>query len=504
MKKGKKTEIKKIIGFFLVMVVMVCSIEFVFTKEEEGVLVEAVEKTVEAEEEVLVDAIHYTAFGDSIASGYGLPGYHAGVTHSAIDAYRESVTEELKTKYSDTVVFADSLAIDGLKSTELRAYLTDPNNPQYELFQKAAAESDIITISIGSNDILGPFMEEGAKELGCSIGEIYETLEETLTSNSLIELLSLLNSAERMNKILAGLPEDTDAELAAKAIAEYSIDGNEEFNQICIQFAENLQVMIETIHNLSPKAEIFVTNIYNPYKGVFLTNPLTSVCIFDIGNLAEFYIRKLNEAFTTESELYHLIDVKTMFDKAETVPVNANISGSFGMDFTLDHYNLDPHPSVEGHAVIASLIKDSMASVQMPVRKALPEADMEFRAGNFQCRLLSSKNGVQNVMITGITKPAKKVVIPDTITIGEYELIVTQIGKKAWKGDKKITSLTIGANIEKIQKQAFSKCKNLKKINVASKKITKAGAGAFQGISKKASFQFPKKCKKKYKKILIV
>lgn len=501
MKKGREAYLKKIIGFFLVITIMVCSVELVFTGEADGIVIEAAKKTVKAEKELLVDNIHYTALGDSIASGYGLSGYQAGVTHSAMEAYREQVTEGLKTQYPNTMITTDNLAIDGLKSTELRTYLTDPNSPQYELFRKAAAESDIITISIGSNDILGPFMEAGAQELGCSIGEIYNTLNEKLTSGSLIGLLSLLSSAEKMNKTLAGLPENMDAEAAAKAIADYNIEGNEEFNQACMQFTENIQVILNTIHELSPKAEIFVTNIYNPYQGVFLTNPLNSVCIFDIGNLAEFYIRKLNEAFTTDSELYHLIDVKASFDAEETVPVNANVFGNFGIDFNLENYNLDPHPSAEGHTIIASLIKNSMASVLISIRKAFPENNIEFKAGNFRCRLLSSsENRDKTVMILGVEKPVKKAVIPDTITIGDYKLKVTTIGKKAWKEDKKITSLTIGANIENIQKQAFYKCKNLKKVKVTSKKITKVGTDAWKKLSKKTSFQFPKQCKKAYKK----
>lgn len=499
MEKGKKTNRKKIIGFFLV-IMMICSLELVFTEEEDGIFVKAAKKTIQVEEELLVDTICYTALGDSIASGYGLSGYDPTVTHSAIEAYREQVTEKLKTQYSNTAILSDSFAIDGLRSIQLLSYLTDKESPQYESFRKAVAQSDFITISIGSNDILGPFMEEGARELGCSLGELYDTLNKKLTSGNLMELFSLLNSAEKMNKTLAGLPEDMDIELASKAIAEYNIEGKEEFNQICVQFAENLQAILETIHTLSPNAEIFVTNIYNPYRGVSLINPLNSICIFDVGNLAEFYIQKLNEAFTKDSELYHLIDVKAAFDAQEKVPVNANVYGSFGIDFTLEDYNLDPHPSVEGHTLIASLIKQEMDSIQVPIRKALPENNIEFRAENFLCKLVSS-NGNKTVKIIGVEKSIKKIVIPDTIMVGGYELMVTSIGKKAWKGDKKITSLTIGKNIENIEKQAFYQCKNLKKVKVKSNKITGVGTSAWKKISKKVSFEFPKKCKKTYKKL---
>lgn len=60
MEKGKKTNRKKIIGFFLV-IMMICSLELVFTEEEDGIFVKAAKKTIQVEEELLVDTICYTA-----------------------------------------------------------------------------------------------------------------------------------------------------------------------------------------------------------------------------------------------------------------------------------------------------------------------------------------------------------------------------------------------------------------------------------------------------------
>ncbi len=45
MEKGKKTNRKKIIGFFLV-IMMICSLELVFT-EEDGIFVKAAKKTIQ-------------------------------------------------------------------------------------------------------------------------------------------------------------------------------------------------------------------------------------------------------------------------------------------------------------------------------------------------------------------------------------------------------------------------------------------------------------------------
>ena len=81
---------------------------------------------------------------------------------------------------------------------------------------------------------------------------------------------------------------------------------------------------------------------------------------------------------------------------------------------------------------------------------------------------------------------------------------VTSIAANACKGNKKITSLTIGSNVKSIGKNAFYGCKNLKKLVINSKKLTaeSIGKNAFQGISDKAVVQTPKELAKKYRKLL--
>lgn len=117
---------------------------------------------------------------------------------------------------------------------------------------------------------------------------------------------------------------------------------------------------------------------------------------------------------------------------------------------------------------------------------------------------VTSVSGTKAVQFTGVKKNVKKVVIPSTVKVSGKKFKVTSIANNALKGNKKITKLTIGANINKIGKNAFNGCSSLKSITIKTKKLTakKTGKNAFKGINKKAVIKVPKAKTKAYKKIV--
>ena len=94
--------------------------------------------------------------------------------------------------------------------------------------------------------------------------------------------------------------------------------------------------------------------------------------------------------------------------------------------------------------------------------------------------------------------------VPDTVTVSGKKYKVTEIKADAFRNNKKLKKVTIGKNIEKIGKNAFSGCKNLKNVNIKTVKLTKktVGANAFKGINDKAKVKVPKSKLKDYKTIL--
>ena len=114
---------------------------------------------------------------------------------------------------------------------------------------------------------------------------------------------------------------------------------------------------------------------------------------------------------------------------------------------------------------------------------------------------VTGKNTVEYVKAT--SKKASRT-IPSTVKLKGIKCQVTSIAAKAFKGDTKIKTVVIPSTVRKIGKEAFAKCKNLKKITIKTTYLSskKVGTNAFKGIHAKATIKVPKKQKKAYQKLL--
>lgn len=112
------------------------------------------------------------------------------------------------------------------------------------------------------------------------------------------------------------------------------------------------------------------------------------------------------------------------------------------------------------------------------------------------------KVGKKNtVALTKTTAKTGSVSIPSAIKKNGVTYKVTSIGANAFKG-RKISKVTIGANVSSIGKNAFYNCKKLKSIVIKTSKLSssKVGAKAFKGTYKKAVVKVPAKKRAAYKK----
>ena len=96
----------------------------------------------------------------------------------------------------------------------------------------------------------------------------------------------------------------------------------------------------------------------------------------------------------------------------------------------------------------------------------------------------------------------KKVVIAGSVKIGGKTFKVTSVADNALQKETKVTSVTVGANVKKIGKNAFNGCKKLKTITIKSTKLKTVGKNALKGINAKAKIKVPAKKLKAYKKLL--
>ncbi|MGN0361026.1 MAG: leucine-rich repeat protein [Hominisplanchenecus sp.] len=148
-----------------------------------------------------------------------------------------------------------------------------------------------------------------------------------------------------------------------------------------------------------------------------------------------------------------------------------------------------------------------------------------FDAGNYSYKVTSAAK--QTAEVTGV-KNAKltKITVYNTVTLGGKAFQITAVGASAFKNNKKVTSVSIGKNVEKLGSNAFAgcanlktvtiksaklkeigskafyNCKKLKTITIKSKQLKKAGKNAFRGIYKKAVIKVPASKYKAYTKLL--
>lgn len=170
--------------------------------------------------------------------------------------------------------------------------------------------------------------------------------------------------------------------------------------------------------------------------------------------------------------------------------------------------------------------KYKKATASITFKVVMPKKNTTITVGTNKYKVVSTTNKKEVLTFLGSTqKDVTKVTIPATVIIGDKNYKVTSINKNAFKGNKKLTSVTIGryvetigdsafesctsltkitipSNVKTIGKKAFYKASKLKTITIKSKKLTKVGSSAFKGINSKAKIVVPSSKLSAYKKLL--
>lgn len=252
--------------------------------------------------------------GDSIAKGYG--------STDATGGYGALLGQKLDAQVTN-------LGVIGLDSAGLLDRL------QTEKFQTAIADADVICISIGSNDLLKPFLNAFADAVKASgeekelFGEIQKKLEESSKNNPALAA-DMLSTAMK------------------------TLTNNSKLQKSCERFPEHFQKIISEIKSQNPDVLLYVNNIYNPYYGV--AYEFNGISIFNVQQLCEGYIQKINTAFDSQSPDYTLMDMYSVFRQ----PGYTHVSP--GSLFDLSSINFDPHPNDAGYQMMADYIYARMDS----------------------------------------------------------------------------------------------------------------------------------------------
>ncbi len=198
--------------------------------------------------------IRYVALGDSIAYGYGLQDKDE-------ESYVGLVRQYFEERYD--YVVTTNFGKNGMRSGELLDILTNPENENYKKYRDTLSYADVVTLSIGSNDLL--------------------------------HLIKLDFNMEEMIR-----------------------EGGAKFRKACSNFASNFPKIIREIRTINPDVKIYANNIYNPAKG------LSSYA--SVYEVAERYINLLNQAFQKAGG-YYLVNIKEAFDKEKKSMINISLKG---------------------------------------------------------------------------------------------------------------------------------------------------------------------------------
>lgn len=271
------------------------------------------------------DSITYTALGDSIALGIGA-NFDAG-DPPALNGYTNMLKDHLVRIHDE--VFYYNLAVSGLTSTELLGGLSDP------LAQDIVAQSDIITISIGGNDLLAPFM--------MGLFQFLSTYYVDQTG---------INFVQFMSEFEAWKLDPTNTEYAHFETF-FATLANEFINAIP-GFYTNWTYIIEGIRYFNEDAEIYVSTVYNP----FVNDPV-------LHDFMDVYIVTLNQVIIMNASVYDysIVDIYTEFEdygnpKKLAVGDLSNMAEFFTPNPPVVPVPL--HPTDLGYKFIFNLHKDLM------------------------------------------------------------------------------------------------------------------------------------------------
>lgn len=147
----------------------------------------------------------------------------------------------------------------------------------------------------------------------------------------------------------------------------------------------------------------------------------------------------------------------------------------------------------------AMAIKPSDGNSNNQQQTKLPKVGTKFKYKNNWYKITKSKTKGGTVsFVKPVKKTVKTVTIPKEAVYGKIKFKVTEVAKNAFKNHKKLTKVTVGANVTKIGASAFMGDGKLKNIVIKTKSLKSVGKNALKGVHAKCKIKVPKKQKKSY------
>ena len=271
----------------------------------------------------------YVALGDSITTGYGLSADNNVETNKSL-----SFAAQVATNNNFAL---NNLAEDGETSASLLDKLTKSDDPDYETVTEAVKSADVITITIGGNDLM-------------------DALYEYLAASYNTTHPDALTTAEQIKAMLTGQDGAVDFWILTSLITPLTqFPASSEFTTALNRFSTNLSSIVSQIKSLNANVRIVVATQYNPYSHLSNQTIVNVVNAFDSG------IQQLNGKISSQTDI-KVADVYSAFSTKNTSE-NPLCNASFSMDIGNININLDFHPNAKGHKVIAGVVGEAVKGV---------------------------------------------------------------------------------------------------------------------------------------------
>ena len=137
-----------------------------------------------------------------------------------------------------------------------------------------------------------------------------------------------------------------------------------------------------------------------------------------------------------------------------------------------------------------------------PKQASVVKAGKVFVVKKIRYRVIKVNGRKGSVTVKGVKGTVKKLVIPKKVVYKGIRFDVAAIDDRAFYKNRKIRRALIGTNIQSIGKMAFYGTKQLRYIDIRTKKLKAIGKKAFIGIYPAAKIKIPRTRKKKYIKLL--
>lgn len=267
---------------------------------------------------------NYVAIGDSIAAGYGLE-----------NISKDSYAQIIRAHYNIDEKNFSNKGVVGATCEDYYHFITDSGDA--ETYRNLIKNADLITVSVGSNEILGLIVKAIADGAGVDVIDADGNAIPTLTVMAEVQEVFANGDAAKKAEIIASIVNFFSSEETIRNIDSKVNSYKDYWDKI-----------VKEIKELNPDAVIIATEFYNPYYGVKLGT-------FDVGEFTDDAINKMNEALEQRSNSesdYKIARIYESFNTKDPRVTNVNFN------ILESKINLDPHPNKQGHSIIATKVID--------------------------------------------------------------------------------------------------------------------------------------------------